>query len=855
MKQIFQTTRYLLGILIFSGWMFISQAQDSIQHRLILIGDAGEITEWQKSTIELAARQVIPGKTTVIYLGDNIYPRGIGLPGSATEEGTKDILRSQYQPMRERGAPVYFIPGNHDWDRSGVNGLARIQYQGQFLREQNDSGLQQVPSGGCPDPVEISLTPFLTVIAIDSEWWLFGYNKTSPGGDCECKTKNDVVQKLEELRYKNRDRVIILASHHPFKSYGQHGGVFTWKDHLFPLRAIKKSYFIPLPVIGSLYPLLRRAFSDPEDVRHPLYRNLVSRVSGVFDGFPNIAYVGGHEHSLQLIKGERLQVVSGAGAKRTYVKKGRNSLFAEGAQGFVIADLLAGNNLKFSFHKNNLHSAEEAFTYTMPFAPTTTEELLSKNVITADSVLVTIKPSYNNKGKMHRLLFGENYRKEWAAPTKLPVLRISEIAGGLTPLKLGGGMQSKSLRLADSSGKQWVIRSVEKSADALLPEELQQTFARDWVDDVTSAQHPFSALVVPPLARAVKVPHANPVIGVLSPDKNLDKFSRTFEELVVLLEEREPLGETENSEKFMKDLLLDNDNTLSAKDFLNARMLDALVGDWDRHEDQWRWYDKEKGKEKLYVGVPRDRDQVFHLTQGVFPTIVSQPAILPTLRNFDAKLSKVKWLMFKTRFVNALPSMQLSRDVWKNQAEAFIKALPDSVLRTAILQLPRSSYEIRSEELFRKLQSRRERIPAAMDRYYRFTQKIVDIRASDKHEWVQVTGTPGGGIQVRMSKINKEREVKDELMDKTYDPALTKEIRLYLGDGKDSVTVDNSNSGIRIRLIGGREPKYYHVSSAYRKIHLYDRDNGSIFTGKDNRIRKHISDKNKHTGVFRSEPV
>jgi UDP-2,3-diacylglucosamine pyrophosphatase LpxH len=140
MKQIFQTTRYLLGILIFSGWMFISQAQDSIQHRLILIGDAGEITEWQKSTIELAARQVIPGKTTVIYLGDNIYPRGIGLPGSATEEGTKDILRSQYQPMRERGAPVYFIPGNHDWDRSGVNGLARIQYQGQFLREQNDSG-------------------------------------------------------------------------------------------------------------------------------------------------------------------------------------------------------------------------------------------------------------------------------------------------------------------------------------------------------------------------------------------------------------------------------------------------------------------------------------------------------------------------------------------------------------------------------------------------------------------------------------------------------------------------------------------------------------------------------------------
>jgi hypothetical protein len=797
--------------------------------------------------IELAANRVLPGKTTVIYLGDNIYPKGIGLPGSKTEESTKDVLRSQYQPMRTRGAAVYFVPGNHDWDRSGPKGLARIRYQGEFLREQNDSALRLVPSGGCPDPVEIQLTPLLTVIAFDSEWWLFPYNKTSPGGDCECKTRSDVAAKLLELRYRNRNRIILMASHHPFKTYGQHGGVMTWKEHLFPLRAINSNYYIPLPIIGSLYPLLRTTFSDPQDVKHPLYRHMISRVGGVFEGNPNVAFVAGHEHGLQMIKEKRLQIVSGSGAKHAHVKKGRYSLFAAETPGYVTADLLSDNNLRFGFYINSDSAEELAFRYTLPYTPFDEQEALAAKVITADSLSISIRPSYDQKGKIHRLLFGENYRKEWAAPTMLPVLRISEISGGLKPLQLGGGMQSKSLRLADSRGKEWVIRSVEKSPDALLPEALRETFARDWLDDVTSAQHPFSALVVPPIAEAVKVPHARPVIGVLSPDKNLGIYGRNFNNLVVLLEEREPLGDTDNSEKFKNNLQKDNDNVLNGKAFLRARMLDALLGDWDRHEDQWRWYDTEKGKEKVYVGVPRDRDQVFHLTQGLFPFIASRPAILPTLRNFGPKPDKVKWLLFKTRFVDAYPSMQLSREEWKKQADAFTAAVTDSVLQTAIRRLPGSSFDIRGGLLLQKLQSRRENLQKAMDRYYTFSQKIVDIRASDKNEWVQVTDAPNKGLSLRMFKISKEGDVKEALMQKAYDAALTREIRIYLGDGKDSVTIDNQASNIKLRIIGGDDPKFYHVSAAGRKIRLYDKQNGATFSGNTSRLVKKISDDSLNT--------
>jgi UDP-2,3-diacylglucosamine pyrophosphatase LpxH len=52
--------------------------------------------------------------------------------------------------MRSKGAPVYFIPGNHDWDRMGTDGLQKIKLQWQYLNDQNDSLLKMVPANGCP---------------------------------------------------------------------------------------------------------------------------------------------------------------------------------------------------------------------------------------------------------------------------------------------------------------------------------------------------------------------------------------------------------------------------------------------------------------------------------------------------------------------------------------------------------------------------------------------------------------------------------------------------------------------------------------------------------------------------------
>jgi hypothetical protein len=363
-KQVFCIIVWGLGV-------FAAQAQDSVKYRVIYIGDAGEIDDPQKTVIKHATGQILPGKTTAVYLGDNIYPAGMGLPGSTEESETQKILSSQFEPFRQNHCPVIFVPGNHDWDHMNELGLAKIKAQDNFLKSYKDTGLTLLPHNGCPGPEEVLLTDNLVLIIYDSEWWVFTKNKDNPDGHCACNTEAQVVARMQALMQKHRHRTILLTNHHPFKTYGPHGSRFTFKDHIFPLVNIRKIWYnwIPLPVIGSLYPLLRsRVFINPEDVRHKLYRNMIRKVDGVFGKHPNVVHVSGHEHGLQFIKiRDFYQVVSGAGAKRTNAYKGKGSLFAVSLQGYVVADQLTDNSVRFTYYYDQLGEVVQGFVYRKPF--------------------------------------------------------------------------------------------------------------------------------------------------------------------------------------------------------------------------------------------------------------------------------------------------------------------------------------------------------------------------------------------------------------------------------------------------------------------------------------------------------
>jgi hypothetical protein len=469
-----------------------------------------------------------------------------------------------------------------------------------------------------------------------------------------------------------------------------------------------------------------------------------------------------------------------------------------------------------------------------------------------DSAIAKAHPSYDSVTNWHRRMFGENFRKEWAAPVKLPLISISE--RGLIPLQRGGGHQTHSLRLKDAKGNEWVLRSIEKYPEVLLPEAFRETFAADWVRDAMSAQHPYAPLIVPVFSDVVKVPHSNPIIGLVAPDKELGEFEKEFANTMCLLEEREPYGDSDNTIKMLERLNEDNDNVIDTVGFFRARLLDIFIGDWDRHEDQWRWVDEKKGSGRKYVAIPRDRDQALYRNEGFIPRLASRKWLAPFLTGFRSEIKRGNYFFFNGRKLNARFLIQPDRDQWKKLTNEFVAALTDDVLETALKRLPPEVYVMKHDELLQKMKTRRAALPKAMENYYRFLNRIVDIQISDKNELIEIKDAPNNGLSVTIHKLSKKGKGEDQLFARTFVPSETKELRFFIGKGNDSVVLNNTSKKIKVRIVGGEGNKVYNVEGSGKKVRVYERETGAVFMGKTRRLKEHLSNDTANTGFIPTNP-
>jgi len=320
----------------------------------------------------------------------------------------------------------------------------------------------------------------------------------------------------------------------------------------------------------------------------------------------------------------------------------------------------------------------------------------------------------------------------------------------------------------------------------------------------------------------------------------LGKFEKDFAGQVCLLEEREPLGKSDNTEEMLKNLEEDNKYILDSATFFRARLLDILIADWDRHQDQWRWLPQNKGDIISYLPVPRDRDQVFFVNEGTLPKIASSTAMLSFLKGFNSEIKDppgfyINGANLNQQFLNGYTYKQ-----WMQQTFDFVASLPDSVLLKAIDQLPQSSKALRKDELFTKLKGRRDNLAKALDEYYRFLYKIVDVRLSDKDEILNINGSENGGIQLTVYRASDKKE-HTLLLNNFYSPDFTKEIRIFTGKGRDSVFVNTLSSKIKIRIVGDKGGKVYRTEASPRKVIAYEDGKKDEFIDKDNILRKHLS--------------
>lgn len=317
---------------------------------LLLVGDAGAprtpepLLEALAADAAAAVATLGEDRVAIAFLGDNVYPHGLRAadqPGRARDEAR---LGSQLDVVRRAGARGFFVPGNHDWENGSDAGWEAMQRATRFVAAR---GALVVPPSGCPGPVSLPLGTRAELVFLDTQWWL--HTGPKPQGDastCATRDEAEVAAALTEALHDAGDRHTIVIAHHPLVSGGPHGARFGWQQHLFPLREAHPLAWVPLPIVGSIWPLLREAGASDQDVPGPVYRSMKESFEAAFATAPPLVFAAGHDHGLQLIRGTtaRFHVVSGAGSAEnlTWAYPIAGTLFAgAAAPGFVRLDFAA----------------------------------------------------------------------------------------------------------------------------------------------------------------------------------------------------------------------------------------------------------------------------------------------------------------------------------------------------------------------------------------------------------------------------------------------------------------------------------------------------------------------------------
>ena len=451
--------------------------------------------------------------------------------------------------------------------------------------------------------------------------------------------------------------------------------------------------------------------------------------------------------------------------------------------------------------------------------------------------------SHFNTSRSRQFWMGTNYRKEWNTPVKAPVLHISTEFGGLTPVKRGGGKQTKSLRLEDPQGRQYTLRSIAKFITSkTLPGDLQSEAAADLVSDGVSASYPYASLSIPVLAEAAHIPHGFAKLVYIPDDPKLGEFRSDFANMLALYEPRLPdsVSKAYDTDEVADKLEEDNDNDVDQLALLKIRILDMFVMDLDRHEGQWTWGAYDNGKGKTFFPIAKDRDQAFYINEGVLPGIVKARSLVPQLEGFKPKARSIARFNFAARNLDRFFLSQLTEEQWRKTAEEFLAAMTDQVIDDALAQQPPELRAISGPHIAQILKERRKYIVDDVMEYYHFISETVSVTGSDKKELFNIIHHEDGTVLVQVYKTTKSGETSTLMYERKFDPMVTKEIRLYGMDGDDRFVSSGSTDKIKTRIIGGGGSDVFENQAKNQSgILIYDKQSG------DNKVigrfRNHFS--------------
>lgn len=818
-------------------------------------GDQGSYLDTAVNFIEENAQE----RDFTLILGDNIEAKKV----LARDNDSTDleILKNQLDLIKKIPGGKYVIPGDHDWNDEGLPGLKKIE---ELVEERWDDNEAFQPENACPIE-DISISDSIHLFIVDSEWYIRDWNNNPLFNDeCEIRTRKQFLYVLGDEMRKQRHKTVILALHHPVYTNGLYGGRIANYNLYKP--SIENAY---LPIVGTPWSFIRsQGGVSRQDRYNPMMNELMEEIKVMSLDIDRFFVLSGHERSLQYIKdGNVRQLISGSIHETQAVALGKRGLFASGQHGFAELRVYEDQSSTVHFYEIEDGKVElvyeniafaKAETYNIDSLPRVTEKFKKSSIYS---------PKETDVDEDYKEFYGEHYRSLYGLKVKAPTVMLDTLYGGLKVERPGGGNQTQGLRLVDSMDREFNMRALEKDAlqflkstgyDKLDAEKyFTKTFTQELVRDFYTAAHPYGAFAIPKLANAIDVRHTHPKLFYVPKQRTLGNFNNTHGNRLYMIVEKPDdsfnsphmFGHNEDVEStsdLFEKIRKDEDNVVDESTYIRARIFDMLIGDWDRHEDQWRWAqipDPNDEDKHTFIAIPRDRDQVFARFDGELFDFLRK--IVPPVRQFGVygpDIDHIKEFSRSAVHLDRAILQKTSLEDWLREARFIQESITPEIVIEAFNEMPSEVKDEMWKRTQNDLLARKENLVSIVERFYEQFIDFQILKGTDKDDHFEIKRLSDGVTEVRAYRIIDGKK-GTQLFNRSFNLETTRDLWIYGLDDDDIFEVIGNTEGafIPIAISGGQGDDHYLIENG-KKIKIYD------YESEDNKL-----DNNGAFVVFRDD--
>lgn len=807
--------------LIINSFLFLfvigfSHAQDGqtlpdkeVSHSFYATGNLGTSGNNTNNSVVTALAKALQNDSnaSLLLLGNNASSDGF----SKNNPDGKISIDSYADVLKPFSKHMYFIPGYSDW-KTGLKGL---KDQEDYLEDLfNNKNIFQ-PEKGCPLE-KIEINDDVDLLILDSQWAMSDWDNIPNINDhCDIKNKTEFYVEVEHEIVKSQGKTVLIAVYHPIATYGKHGNSYSFGI-------------------------------NPQNLNNKYYKEYSERLLTIAQQSTNVVFLSGHEQNMQFIVDKNLPVIiSGAGGKIANAKKGVKSKSAINENGFTKIIAYKDGSMWMAFYgaSNNFTSPLFASEIVEAFQdislPDFKEEQTPQYV---ESSIYT--PEELDRSGFYKMLWGEHFREDYKTPIIIKTALLDTLYGGLSIVRKGGGHQTNSIRLQTKDGREFVMRSAKKSAlrflqyfifkTEYLEPDVEDTYFIQLLQDYWTTANPYGSLTIGDMADALNIYHANTELYYIPKQKTLGVHNEAYGDKIYFIEERitdghgdvASLGSTnkiESTTDLLEKLRRKDKIEINESLYIRTRLFDNIIGDWDRHADQWKWaVKKQEDGTNLFEPIPRDRDQAFSDFDGFMlgaVRVLSPP--MRFMQRYDGTYNSTRWFNDAGDDVDLAVLIEHTQEDWLREARFIKENLTEEVIDKAFSNFPKEIDQKKVARTKKALLGRLSKVEENAVNMYEYLRSCVLITGTDKKDHFVITRKSNGITNVSGFRM-KNGKMSTKFWDVDYDKSVTNELWIYGLDDEDIFEVNGeSNTYIKIKIIGGQNNDTYRINNK-RNLRVFD---------------------------------